>query len=148
MKENKVKNTNHIYGNKYGEKYKTTKERQEVYNKFCKHVASGLSLDCFPECSENTMRKMMIDYKEELSSDLLLQAKRQAKTMLEKMGLGGASGHLRGFNSRAWEFIMMNKFGLSLRVVNDNFNHEKEEFKKEIENKELEIKEEIDKDVI
>jgi len=113
-----------MIGNNYGARYKTKDERVKVYKKFCDHVAKGYSLSCFPECAENTMRKMMQDYSNELNVDLLRNAIRTSMRMYEDMGIKGARGEIHNFNAKSWQFLIMNKNGWKLNesrsIVNVN----------------------------
>jgi len=100
-----------LAGNNYHEKYKMPAERKRVYKAFCDHVASGLSMTCFPECSEPTMRLMMSKYPNELCPTMLEEAKRKAVAKLERIGIDASMGEIKNHASNTWKMIMMNKAG-------------------------------------
>jgi hypothetical protein len=110
-------------GNNAYEKYKTPEERLAVYEKYCKHLSEGNSVDSFPECAENTIRRLIEKYPVELSPDLLRKAIREGKRFWEAVGKNGTIGipttvngkQYDKFNAKSWQFIMMNKYGEAWR---------------------------------
>ncbi len=84
--------------------------RREVFINLCKHLEKGYSLDCFDECSDDSIRKYLKTYKGEWVQEELDQAIRKGKGTWEGIGFRQANGECLG-NSRSWYYNMANRYG-------------------------------------
>ncbi len=99
-------------GNKHHEKFKTKEARQEVYKKFCAHIADGCSVQGFNDpCAYNTVYKMIKTYPNEFDPEELAVAKAKGIHKWEKIGERGILGEINGFNASAWWRTVQNKLG-------------------------------------
>jgi hypothetical protein len=96
-------------GNNYNKKFSTPKQRKKLCDDLCKHLAQGLSMECFTGCSKQTLYNYMEKHKEDLDPIKIQEAKDAGRAMWEKIGLGIATGKLKG-NSTAWIFNMKNRY--------------------------------------
>lgn len=132
-------------GNNAYEKFKTPEARLDVYERYCKHLAEGNSVDSFPDCGENTIERMMKKYADELPPDLMRRAVREGKRFWEAVGKHGTIGipnRVNGkdydkFNAKSYQFIMMNKYGEVWReqttsAVTVNTNEEAKQYEDEL----------------
>lgn len=94
-----------------GRKFEEDKTyRREVFVNLLKHLEKGYSLDCFEECSDDSIRKYLKLYKDEWSQEELSQAQRKGKGLWEDIGFRQANGQCIG-NSRSWFYNMANRYG-------------------------------------
>lgn len=84
--------------------------RREVFIALLKHLENGYSLDCFSECSDDSIRKYLKLYKNEWNEEELQQAQRKGKGTWEGIGFKQANGECLG-NSRSWYYNMANRYG-------------------------------------
>lgn len=97
-------------GNQNALKYNTPAKRQAVFKKLLKHISDGYSKDCFPDCDWDTVEKYAEAFPLDFPPDQIKLAVRAAKRKWEAMGMNGANGKIKGFNAKAWEFNMKNRF--------------------------------------
>jgi hypothetical protein len=84
--------------------------RARIFDRLCKHVAAGYSLDCFEELSILSIRKYLELYPEEFVGEELECAMRKGKQYWEGLGRRQADGTCLG-NSRTWYYNMSNRYG-------------------------------------
>lgn len=110
------------YGNQYRKghyKFKTPEERQEVFAKLCQHLREGLSMDCFPPLDKTCIAGYCKTFPLDFPADQINEAKRAGKLYWEREGKN--SLHDKDFRDKTYQFIMMNKYGMSLNQ-NSNVN--------------------------
>lgn len=98
-------------GNNYNMKFKTSKERVALCDKWCKHLEKGYSKESFPECDPQTIRSYMKKYPKDFDTEKLRRAEATHRVFWEEIGISGAMGKLQGFNASSWIFNMKNRFG-------------------------------------
>lgn len=77
-----------------------------------KHCAQGLSIECFAaeiDTTTPTLYQLFDRYPEFLNAKKKAEAK--CRSFWEKMGVAGAAGKLKNFQTGAWIFNMKNRFG-------------------------------------
>lgn len=89
-------------------------ERRACFERLCKHVASGLSSDCFRDISWETIKAWMIKYPEEFREKEYEISLREGKDWYENVGKRQMLGTCNG-NSRTWYYNMANRYGWSDR---------------------------------
>ena len=72
-------------GNDFKTKYKTSKERKELCRKLCDHLAEGLSIKCFCDCSTETLYRYMREYPEDLEPERIREAKQKGRKFWESV---------------------------------------------------------------
>lgn len=92
-------------------KFPTPERRQKMWQEFCDHVASGLSMKSFPGCDDETAQDYSRKFPEDCPDSALQEAKRKSLLFWEKIGIGGATGKIEGFNATSWIFNMKNRAG-------------------------------------
>jgi len=97
-------------GNQNALKFKTSEERKKLLHAYLKHVESGFSDEAFPECDMDTFNEYVVKFPIDFPTDMILRARRNRRLFWEEMGIKGSAGKLKGFNSKAWEFNMKNRF--------------------------------------
>lgn len=102
------KNTN--LGNTNNTKFKTSESRKKLCQDYIKHIETGLSDECFPECDPQTLKRYIELYPSDFATDLITKAKRMRRLFWEEMGIDGTRGKLKRFNAKSWEFNMKNRF--------------------------------------
>ena len=102
------KNTN--LGNTNNKKFKTPESRKKLCRDYIKHIETGLSDECFPECDPQTLRKYMAEFPSDFDINLMTRAKRMRRLFWEQMGIDGTRGKLKRFNAKSWDFNMKNRF--------------------------------------
>lgn len=103
--------TSYNQNNQFALKYKTSKSRKVLHEKYCKHLSKGLSKESFIDCCYKTIESYMIKYPNDFPTDEIDKAERAGRLVWEEMGLSGAKGELKNFNTRCWTFNMKNKYG-------------------------------------
>ncbi len=86
-------------------------QRRALCLAYISHISNGLSDSCFPECSDDTIRRYIEHFPEDFPIEEIKAAKRLRQAMWEQLGLAGAAGRIKGFSSQAWKFNMQNRFG-------------------------------------
>lgn len=110
-----------VAGNKNGEKFKTTAERQKIFKLYCDHIAAGYTAKLFNGgCCENTVTKMIKDYPSEFDLEQLNLAHATGGLVWEQIGKLGIMGKMKGFNSSGWWRVMQNKLGWKDRMLHGN----------------------------
>lgn len=99
-------------------KFPTPERRQKMWQEFCDHVASGLSMKSFPGCDDETAQDYSRKFPEDCPDSALQEAKRKSLLFWEKIGIGGATGKIEGFNATSWIFNMKNRAGWADKVEN------------------------------
>jgi len=97
-------------GNKYALKFDTPKARAGLFKAILDHLSDGLSKACFPLCDWDTVEKYMTEFPLEFPADQIKRAIRMGQCEWEKLGKSGARGKIKGFNAKAWEFNMKNRY--------------------------------------
>lgn len=100
--------------NKYHEKYETPEKRLAVFATFCQHIENGFSKQSFPLCDPRTIDKMITDYPEEFTEEILeslAMAERLNLLYWERAGMNGMNGQIKDFNVIAWKFNIQNRHG-------------------------------------
>jgi len=110
MESKKTKKRGAPKGSKNKLKLKESKERKEMFERFCDHVSRGLSQTSFPELCYNTIHKYMKDYPEDCPKEKLDKALRESMLFWETVGLQGTIGKIPYFNPTTWIFNMKNRF--------------------------------------
>ena len=105
-------------GNNYNKKWKTKEERVEACKRFCEHLKKGYSWKHYPEADDNTIRAYMKEFPEDFIPDLIRSAEAEGLLLLEAAGISGALGQKK-IDTKAWQFIMMNRAGWSLSKKED-----------------------------
>ncbi len=95
--------------NEFNKKWKTPEERIEACKEFCDHLRKGLSWSCWPGASRVTIHSYMRKHPKEFPLDLIDSAEREGMLKLEKAGVEAATGHGKRIDTKAWQFIMMNR---------------------------------------
>ena len=114
-----------LAGNDFNMKFKTPESRKVVCASYIAHVESGLSDECFPDCDMDTFHRYERDFPEDFPTDLLDQARRIRRLFWERAGRDGTIGKIKGFNSKSWQFNMMNRFMWNDRRQDDvNFQRD------------------------
>lgn len=108
-----------LYGTKNREKYKTDEQKNDLAEKYIKHCREGLSDDCFVECDKRTFVYYVTTYPTLMRLEELISAQLERRRFWERMGTLGASGKLKGFNAKAWEFNMMNRYRKEWKLRQD-----------------------------
>lgn len=87
------------------------KYRVEHCEMLVQHMAGGLSFESFAAVI-GTHRDTLYDWEHSHPefSDAKKRAVESGRIFWEKMGLGGMSGKIKGFNSAVWIFNMKNRF--------------------------------------
>ena len=106
-------------GNNYNKKWKTAEERKKACARFCEHVAKGYTVNCFPDADWDTVKRYMKEFPKDFVPDQIKEAKRKGRALLEGAGLDAILGKNKDFNSKAWQFTMMNKYGWSTSKKED-----------------------------
>jgi len=101
-------------------KFPTPELRQKMWREFCDHVASGLSIKSFPICNDETALEYCRKFPEDCPEEDLQEAKRKSLLFWEKIGIGGATGKIEGFNASSWIFNMKNRAGWADKVDSTN----------------------------
>jgi len=100
-------------------KYPTEEERKKVFEALLKHAAEGYDLDSFGLLSLPAIKDYCKLFPTEFSAERLQEAIAFGKRFWEKVGMQGTIGQINGFNQKNWQFIMMNKYGMSLNQTNN-----------------------------
>ncbi len=111
VKKQKVNVPSAPSGNDYAVKFVTPEERQALCKAWCDHIRHGYSKESFPLCSYKTLEHYAKKFPSDFPSDIREQAYREGMLKWEKIGMGGTSGKLRGFNAMSYKFIIQNKYG-------------------------------------
>ena len=106
-------------GNSWAEKFPTPESRKELAEAYMMHCRSGLSDESFVECDKRTFLRYATLYPEDMQVSELLKAQVERRRFWERMGTAGAGGKLKGFNSKAWEFNMMNRYRSQWKLRQD-----------------------------
>lgn len=101
-------------------KYGTPEKRRKMWDNFTAHVASGLSMESFPDCDEETCFSYSKRFPEDCPWEELVEAKRKSLLFWEKLGVAGTTGKLPGFNPATWIFNMKNRAKWTDKVENTN----------------------------
>ncbi len=101
---------NYNVKNDFAMKFKTPASRRKLCKDYIKHIESGLSDECFPECDPQTLKKYVELYPKDFDTDLMIKSRRMRRLFWEEMGLRGSNGKIKGFNAKSWEFNMKNRF--------------------------------------
>lgn len=105
-------------GNNYNKKWKTAEERKKACARFCEHLRKGLSWQHYPDADENTIYAYMKEFPDDFRTEDIKSAEREGLLLLEKAGVSGALGE-RKIDTKAWQFIMMNRANWSLSKKED-----------------------------
>ncbi|WP_298986402.1 hypothetical protein [uncultured Roseibium sp.] len=92
-------------------KWPTAEMRRRVCEAFCGHLASGFSIESFPDADRKTIRYYAEQFPEDFPPEKLDEAARRGLLEWEKIGKEGARGDLAKFNASAWSFNMKNRAG-------------------------------------
>lgn len=111
MEKKKKKRKSYNLGNDYNLKFKTSKDRKELCDKWCDHLINGYSKSSFPYCDDETFKSYVKKYPDDFASDKIEKAERISKMFWEGLGIDGTIGNIDGFNSSSWKFNMVNRFG-------------------------------------
>jgi len=103
--------TNYNQNNQFALKYKTSKSRNILHKKYCRHLSRGLSKESFVDCNYKTIESYMNKYPNDFPADDIDKAERAGRLVWEKMGLSGTKGEIKNFNTRCWTFNMKNRYG-------------------------------------
>lgn len=117
-------------GNKNRVKYKKPAERAQMFSNYIAHISQGFSDESFPDCSMKTFKVYRDKFPSEFPTDQIESAQRKRRMFWEQAGMRGtlgipieykdANGMTKTakapFNSKSWQFIMMNMFGHKLRM--------------------------------
>lgn len=106
--------------NNYAEKWKTSEERKTVHKKLCAHLKKGLSWGCFPLAYRETIDKYIEKYPTDFLIDEIQEAEKEGLMKLEQAGVDAALGTGRKIDTKAWQFIMMNRAKWSLSNKQDH----------------------------
>lgn len=97
-------------------KFPTPESRQKMWQEFCDHISSGLSMKSFAGCDDETAFDYGRKYPEDCPAEDLQEAKRKSLLFWEKIGIGGVTGKIEGFNASTWIFNMKNRAGWADKV--------------------------------
>jgi hypothetical protein len=102
--------------NKYSEKFKTSKERQDVFKRFCDHVSDGYSIRSFPEASDETMHRYMKVYPDDCPIEEYHASRRRAQMLYEVEGRKILTAeNTSSASATIYKFEMVNKFNYTLK---------------------------------
>lgn len=116
-------------GNNYNKKFKTKKQRQKACQAYCEHIKQGFSDESFPLCDPQTLKIYMAEYPDDFDTDMIRDARAQRRIFWERAGIHGTLGipieykdnkgktqtATKSFNSKSYQFIMMNMFGMHIK---------------------------------
>ena len=109
-------------GNNNAMKFKSSKDRKRLCAEYILHVRSGLSVECFPLCDPQTLRKYVEQFPSDFDIGLMEQARRERIQYWETIGRDGTIGKIRGFNAKSWQFNMQNRAGWKERSAVEQTN--------------------------
>lgn len=92
-------------------KWATPEKRREMCELLCQHLEIGLSYQSWEHAAQKTILRYIENFPDDFCPEKIDAAHRRGLAYLEKMGVSGASGQIKGFNPLAWKFIMQNKAG-------------------------------------
>ena len=90
-------------------------KRQRVCKELKKHLAEGLSINCFTGCGGRLLQRLIKEFPEDFDLEDIDYAKDKGMNWWEKLGKSQASGENCG-NSRTWFYNMSNRYGWSDKV--------------------------------
>lgn len=119
-------------GNQNALKYKTKAQRLAVVQRYVDHAKQGYSDESFPDLDPQTFKIYMQQFPIEFDTDIIGAARAQRRIFWERVGIQGTLGvpiqyqdkngkmkeAKKGFNSRSYQFIMMNMYGQ--KIHNDH----------------------------
>lgn len=98
-------------GNNNAMKWSTPEERRAACDRLCAHLRSGLSMKCFPDADDQTLKRYMRDFPIDFAPDKIRQAIRENHKFWEVLGINGALGKIKNFSAPTWKFNMQNRCG-------------------------------------
>lgn len=88
-----------------------TKYKPEYCDQLIEHMAKGYSFETFG-AAVGVARSSVYEWlKNQEFSDAKKEGLMQCQLFWERMGIGGATGRIKGFNVGCWVFNMKNRFG-------------------------------------
>ena len=106
-------------GNQASLKYKTPEERKKVFKELCEHLEGGFSFAAFPYLAFDTIKSYCKRFPSDFESEKLQEAINKGRLFWEKLGTNGTSGKIDGFRDKTYQFIMMNKYNMSINQKSD-----------------------------
>lgn len=95
-------------------KYKTSKERREVFKKLLEHLSKGKSVHSFKYLGKRTIKKYLRDFPNDFPRNDLLMSQRESLAWWEDILMGQATGMMKG-STKAATYFMGNNFGMKDR---------------------------------
>ncbi len=93
-----------------------TKYKPEYCDALIEHMAKGYSFETFGASVGVWTSSTYLWLKHPKFSEAKKEGEARCRLWWEKLGMGGASGHLKNFNAAAWIFNMKNRFHWKDRI--------------------------------
>jgi len=97
-------------------KYKTPEERTRVFKELIEHLEQGFDVASFPPLSAKAIKDYCSKFPE-FPLDIVDQAKRTGRKVWETKGY--VSLENKDFREKTYQFIMMNKYNMSINQKSD-----------------------------